>query len=57
MTFRNRPKSRSKGMWSRTYAPLEDRSYELNDLCTLQMMAMVGLLEARVDGAKNAKKW
>ena len=50
------PIRRPKGMWHRTYAPLEDRFWQLNDQCTLQMMAMVGLLNGRVEGARNAKK-
>jgi hypothetical protein len=37
------PIRRPKGMWHRTYAKLEDRFYQLNDECTLHMMAMVGL--------------
>lgn len=37
------PIRRPKGMWKRTYTKLEDRFYQLNDECTLHMMAMVGL--------------
>jgi hypothetical protein len=37
------PIRRPKGMWHRTYKRLEDRYWELNDQCTLQMMAVVGM--------------
>ena len=37
------PISRPKGMWHRTYARLENRYWELNDQCTLQMMSVVGM--------------
>lgn len=38
------PIRRPKGMWHRTYARLENRYWDLNDQCTLQMMAMIGLI-------------
>jgi hypothetical protein len=47
------PIRRPKGMWHRTYAKLEDRFYQLNDECTLHMMAMVGLLKGRVQRTKK----
>ena len=37
------PVRRPKGMWHRTYARLENRYWELNDQCTLQMMSVVGI--------------
>lgn len=37
------PIRRPKGMWYRTYARLENRYWELNDQCSLQMMAAIGI--------------
>ena len=37
------PIRRPKGMWHRTYQRLENRYWDLNDQCTVQMMAVVGM--------------
>ncbi len=47
------PIRRPKGMWHRTYAPLEDRFYHLNDVCAVQMMMALGVINGRLDSAKK----
>jgi hypothetical protein len=39
------PIRRPKGMWHRTYARLEQRYWELDNQCAVQMMTMVGFMK------------